>query len=175
YTVRNSSAASDVYKRQTPYRRHMINAAQPRNVDPRFVLSIMRQESRFQPDAKSFAAARGLMQFIPQTSEEISRELGIDIFEQDDLYDPSTAISFGSQYIGNLFRLFPNQPDSVAASYNGGESNVRRWLKRANTGTPERLVPEIAYSQTKDYVYKVMTNYRVYRTFYTAELDQIGR
>ena len=149
-----------------PYSDLLGKHASPRNVDPHFVLSIMRQESRFQPNVKSVAAARGLMQFIPDTSKRIAGELGRDRFEQNELYDPSTAILFGSQYAANLFNLFPNQPDAVAASYNGGEENMQRWYGRARSDQPGRYVPEIAFAQTKDYVWRVMANYRMYKLLY---------
>ncbi|MBV9959151.1 MAG: tetratricopeptide repeat protein, partial [Acidobacteria bacterium] len=104
-----------------PYAKAINEYAPPRGVDSRFVLSIMRQESRFRADAKSVSAARGLMQFIPATANTIATQLGKQSFRQDDLYNPRVAILFGSQYLGNLFKLFPNMPQAVAASYNGGE------------------------------------------------------
>lgn len=146
-----------------PYSDLLAKHATPRNVDPHFVLSIMRQESRFRPNVKSVAAARGLMQFIPDTSDKIAGELGRERFDQNELYEPSTAIVFGSQYIGNLFKLFPNQPEAVAASYNGGEDNMHRWYGRAKSDRPDRYVPEIAFSQSKDYVWRIMANYRMYK------------
>jgi soluble lytic murein transglycosylase len=130
----------------------------------------MRQESRFRAEVKSAAAARGLMQFISTTSEKIASELGRADFKQDELYHPPTAILFGSQYIANLFRQFPNQPQAVSASYNGGEDNVARWLARSKSDNPDRYVPEIVFSQSKDYVYRVMANYRVYQTLYDERL-----
>jgi soluble lytic murein transglycosylase len=154
-----------------PYRDAFQKHAVPRNADPRFLLSIVRQESRYRPDVKSYAAARGMMQFISTTSDKIAAELGRKDFDQDELYDPSTAILFGSQYTANLFKLFPGQPDAVAASYNGGEDNMRRWMNRSRSDAAERYVPEIAFSQTKDYVYKVMANYRIYRMFYNDDLS----
>jgi soluble lytic murein transglycosylase len=154
-----------------PYRDAFTEHALPRNVDPRFLLSIVRQESRYRPDVKSYAAARGLMQFISTTSNKIAAELDRKDFDQDELYNPSTATLFGSQYAADLFRLFPNQPEAVAASYNGGEDNVSRWMKRPKSASADRYVPEIAFSQSKDYVYKVMTNYRVYRMFYNEDLS----
>lgn len=153
-----------------PYSDSLLKYAKPRNVNPRFLLAIMRQESRFRPDVKSYAAARGLMQFISTTSDKIAAELRRENFLQDDLYDPSTAILFGSQYVSNLFRMFPNQPAAVAASYNGGEDNMKRWLTRAKSDSPDRYIPEIAFSQSKDYVYRVMANYRVYRMLYDENL-----
>lgn len=153
-----------------PYAEFLIKYAPQREVDPRFLLSIMRQESRFRADVKSGAAARGLMQFISSTSTRIASELGRPNFRQDDLYDPAVAILFGSQYLGNLFKMFPRQPAAVAASYNGGEDNVKRWMARSKSDQPDRYVPEIVFSQSKDYAYRVMANYRVYQSLYDANL-----
>jgi tetratricopeptide (TPR) repeat protein len=153
-----------------PYRDALVKYAPPRTVDPRFALSIMRQESRFRADVKSVAAARGLMQFISSTSDRIARQLGRENFRQDELYDPPTAVLFGSEYLGTLFREFPGQPEAVAAGYNGGEDNMARWLARSRSDQPDRYVSEIAFAQTKDYVYKVMANYRVYRFLYDENL-----
>lgn len=154
-----------------PYADILIEHATPRGVDSRFVLSIMRQESRFRPDAKSVSAARGLMQFIPATANKIAAQLGKRDFRLDDLYNPRSAILFGSEYLGNLFKLFPNMPQAVAASYNGGEDNVARWVSRANSFDPDRYVPEIGFAQSKDYVYRIMANFRVYQQLYGEELQ----
>jgi soluble lytic murein transglycosylase len=153
-----------------PYADSLLRHAPERQVDPRFALSIMRQESRYRADVKSVAAARGLMQFISDTSNKIAAELGKKNFKQDELYHPPTAVLFGSQYLGNLYRLFPNQHQAVAASYNGGEHNMTRWLARSKTDNPDRYVPEIIFSQSKDYVYKVMANFRVYQIVYDEKL-----
>lgn len=156
-----------------PYADSLLKySAAPRSLDPRFTLSIMRQESRFRADVKSYAAARGLMQFISTTSDKLADELAVTNFRQDDLYNPPTAIVFGSQYLANLFRQFPNQPPAVAAAYNGGESNVARWLARAKSAELDRYVPEILFTQSKDYVYRVMANYRVYQIFYDERLTE---
>jgi len=151
----------------------IVSQSAERLIDPRLILAIMRQESRFQPDAKSFAAARGLMQFISTTSEKVAGEMAINGFINDDLYHPPTSILFGSHYVSGLFSIFPDQTDAVVASYNGGDDNMKRWLARSRSGLPERYVPEIMFTQTKDYVYKVMANYRMYKHLYDAELRPI--
>ena len=155
-----------------PYRESLLKHAASRGVDPRFVISIARQESRFQPDAKSVAAARGLTQFILETAEQIARQLGVRDFTQDELYNPDTAILFGSQYLANLFQQFPAQPQAVAASYNGGPENVSRWKSRSRSDEPDRYVPELGFSQTKDYVFKVMTNFWMYQQLYNESLER---
>jgi soluble lytic murein transglycosylase len=153
-----------------PYVDSLLKFSPQKGIDPRFALSIMRQESRYRADVKSVAAARGLMQFISTTSNDLAKELGKPNFKQDELYNPPTAILFGSQYLSNLFKLFPNQPQAVAASYNGGEINMARWLTRSKTDLADRYVSEIIFSQSKDYVYKVMANYRVYQVVYDENL-----
>jgi soluble lytic murein transglycosylase len=157
-----------------PYRESLLKHTTPRNVDPRFVLAIARQESRFQADAKSIAAARGMMQFIPATANQIASQIKIANFVQDDLYNADTAILFGSQYLANLFKLVP-QPQFVAGSYNAGEDNLARWIGRARATDPDHYVPEIGFSQTKDYVYKVVANYWVYEDLYDAQLQPLNK
>jgi soluble lytic murein transglycosylase len=155
-----------------PYRNALLEYAPERGVDPRFVLSIMRQESRFRPEAKSNAAARGLLQFISSTANTIAAQLDLKDFQQDDLYNPRMAVLFGSQYMGNLFKQFPDMPQAVAASYNGGEDNVARWVARAHSNDPDRYVLEIGFAQSKDYVAKVLPNYWTYQMLYNEQLQR---
>lgn len=153
-----------------PYRDEMSNEAKARGIDARFLLAIARQESRFQPDAKSAAAARGMFQFIASTADRISQELKLTGFNQNELYLPPVAIRFGAQYLADLFGEFKENPYAVAASYNGGEQAVRRWLQRARSNDIDRFVIEIAYYESKDYVYKVMNNYWAYCQLYREDL-----
>lgn len=155
-----------------PYRDSLLRHASALGIDPRFVISVARQESRFQPAAKSVAAARGLMQFIAETSNATAAELGLKDFRQDDLYNADTAILFGSKYLAGLFKQFPGQSQAVAASYNGGPENMARWVARSRANEPDRYVPEVGFAQTKDYVFKVMLNYWQYQALYDEKLDR---
>jgi tetratricopeptide (TPR) repeat protein len=152
-----------------PHRESLIRHAVSRGIDPRFVLSIIRQESRYDPRVKSQSAARGMMQFITLTATETAAQLGISDFEQSDLYDADTAILFGSQYLQNLFNEFTT-PQAVAAAYNGSEDSVRRWRARARSSEADRLVIEVLKRETKDYLFKVMNYYAAYQTIYPNEL-----
>jgi soluble lytic murein transglycosylase-like protein len=158
-----------------PFKDSLLKHAPAKNVDPRFVLAITRQESRYQVDVKSVSAARGMMQFIAATANDIAAQLQLEDFTQDELYSPDTAILFGSQYLSNLFQQFPNQPQAVAGSYNGGADNLARWIARSHSNEADRYVPEIGYSQTKDYVYKVLANYWNYQRLYDAQLQPLSR
>ena len=148
-----------------PYHDVLTKHALPRNVNPFFVHSIARQESRFDAKVKSPAAARGLLQFISSTSSEIAKQLNLNDFEQDDLYNPNQAILIGSQYMKNLFDELKH-PANVAAAYNGSEQSVRRWVARSKSTDVDRHVIEVGKRETKDYVYKVMNNLWAYQALY---------
>ncbi len=148
-----------------PYHDALQKHAAPRNVNPFFVLSIARQESRFDAKVKSFAAARGLLQFISSTSTAIAKQLNLSDFEQDDLYNPNQAILIGSQYMQNLLDELKH-PANVAAAYNGSEQSVRRWIARSKSDDIDRHVIEVGKRETKDYVYKVMNNLWAYQALY---------
>lgn len=153
-----------------PYRDAILREANRRRVDPRLVLAIMRQESGFRPRAKSMAAARGLLQLTIDTATKYAAHVGVNNLRDDDLYRPDTSILIGSEYLAELSRLFPDLPEAVAASYNGGEDNAARWLKRARQRDAGVFTAEIGFDETKNYVYKVMANYRAYKQLYTADL-----
>lgn len=150
----------------TPYAELLQTEIRQRGVDPLFALALMRQESRFQPDAKSPAAARGLMQFIPETAHRIAPRAGLTLTDEEDLYRPDVSLRLAGVLLEELFGRFPAHPWVVAAAYNAGEDNAQRWLSRARSTDPDRFVLEIGFAETKNYVYRVMTNYWAYQRLY---------
>ncbi|MEK6285089.1 MAG: transglycosylase SLT domain-containing protein [Acidobacteriota bacterium] len=153
-----------------PYRDSFARYSPAARVDPRLVLSLARQESRFNPSVKSAASARGLLQFIPETAAKLAAEEGMKDFELDDVYTPEVAVRLAVRYVADLLKLFPENPHAVLAAYNTGELNVERWISRARSSDVDRLVTEIAIPETKDYVAKVMNSYRAYLLLYTQDL-----
>jgi soluble lytic murein transglycosylase len=152
-----------------PYRQSILGAAQG-DVDPRMVLSIMRQESNFRPTIKSPAAARGLLQLTIDTAYRFAAGAGISGLKETDLYRPDVSIRVGTQALRDLGKKFPAAPEAVAAAYNGGDDNVSRWIKRAQNTDPGVFAAEVGFAETKDYVFKVMANYRAYQELYTRDL-----
>ena len=148
-----------------PFREHLVRSAGAKGVDARLILAIARQESRYDPEVKSFAAARGFLQFISSTADSIAKQSGMRDFDQSDLYHPATAIEIGAQYIRNLVDEF-KAPQAVVAAYNGSEDSVRRWIARSQSPDVDRFVIEVAKRETRDYVFKVMNNYRAYLAIY---------
>jgi len=167
-----SQAASVADRYPAPYRKAIISAAKASKLDPRFVLAIIKQESVFRPLAKSPAGARGLLQLTIDAAQKYATNAGLAGVQESQLYQPETSIRIGSEYLGELLTMFPNLPEAVAASYNGGEDNVARWVKRARQKDPGVFTSEVGFDETKAYVQKVMNNYRVYCQLYTADLTR---
>lgn len=169
-TRASAEIARDAAQYPAPYRDLIVREAVKRKIDPRLLLAIMRQESGFRERAKSPAAARGLLQLVVDTASKYARRAGINNLQDDDLYRPAVSILIGSEYLSELTRLFPDMPEAVIASYNGGEDNVARWLKRSGHQDGGILASEVGFSETKGYVFKVMANYRAYKQLYTSDL-----
>jgi len=161
-------AVADTYP--APYRQTIVSAAKSRKLDPRFILALIRQESVFKPTAKSPAGARGLLQLTMDAAQKYGPGAGLNALSENQLYQPETSIKLGAEYLEHLTTLFPEMLEPIAASYNGGEDNVARWLERAKHLDPGVFTAEVGFDETKDYVQKVMSNYRVYRKLYTADL-----
>ncbi len=162
------SRVSELYP--APYRQAILSAAKARKLDPRFMLALVRQESVFRPLAKSPAGARGLLQLTIDAAQKYAPAAGMNSLRESQLYQPETSIMLGAEYLEHLTKLFPQMLEPVAASYNGGEDNVARWLKRSKRKDAGVFTSEIGFEETKGYVQKVMANYRVYRQLYTVDL-----
>ena len=130
----------------------------------------MKQESSFRPTAKSPAGARGLLQLVFDTAVKYKTKAGYPNLRPDDLYRPAVSIAVGSAYVGELKNEFGGLYEAIAASYNGGEDNAARWLNRSRPKDPGVFTAEVGFAETKNYVFKVMNNYRAYRELYTEDL-----
>lgn len=152
------------------FRDDVLAESKKRKIDPRFVLAIMKQESTFRPGVKSPSAARGLLQLTIDTALKYSKKAGFPALQPDDLYVPRTNIAIGCEYIAALRDAFGGLNEAIAASYNGGEDNAARWLNRSKPKEAGIFASEIGFAETKNYVFKVMTNYRIYRELYDENL-----
>lgn len=168
----NSAIARVADAYPAPYRQAILSAAKKRRIDPRFILALIKQESVFKPLAKSPAGARGLLQLTMDAAQKYAPAAGLNSLRENQLYQPETSIEVGAEYIEHLMKMFPQMQafEPVAASYNGGEDNVARWLDRAKHKDRGVFTAEIGFDETKGYVQKVMSNFRVYRQLYNSDL-----
>ena len=134
-------------------------------MSPLLLLSLMRQESYYDPDAGSSAGALGLTQVVPTTGKSIAKNLSLENFSADDLFRPNVSIQFGANYLGEQLTDFDGDPYRALAAYNGGPGVVSRAAK--TSGNDEDLfVEDLEFDETKTYVKRVMENYARYRQLY---------
>lgn len=137
-------------------------SAKQNNIDPFILLSVMREESRFDPEASSIAGALGLMQIMPHAAFRLNKVLNLDIPDKSRLHDVRINITLGAYYLKALLHKFNSLP-AVLASYNAGEEKVIEWLRSGNYKSPDEFIEDIPYDETRNYVKRVIVTYYTYR------------
>jgi len=140
-------------------------------VDRALVFAFMRRESGFNPEAKSHVGARGLMQLMPRTASFVAGDKSLRGKNRSKLYDPTYNISLGQQYLSYLLNYegVNNNLFLLAAAYNGGPGNLRKWLHNMkNRQDPLMFIESIPALETRIFIEKVLTNFWIYR----IRLDQ---
>ncbi|MFO1159274.1 MAG: lytic transglycosylase domain-containing protein [Reyranellaceae bacterium] len=147
------------------------------SVDRALVWGFMRQESAYDPKARSYVGAMGLMQLMPATAHQVSTRYAPELAGAN-FYDPSTNVALGQSYIGVLLGEVDNNLVRTTASYNGGIGNVYRWDTSLNASQdPMLYIASIPLNETRDFVQRVLTNYWMYQIRLgqpTPSLDQIA-
>ena len=143
--------------------------ASEKELDPSLLAAVIYAESRF-TDATSGAGARGLMQITPQTARYIANLSGGTAFEQGDLSTPQINISYGAYYLRYLLRRYHQNTVLALAAYNGGEGNVDRWLADASLSERAFSKEQIPFTETREYVDRVLDARVRYREEYSREL-----
>ncbi len=134
-------------------------------VDPKFIWSIMREESTFRPKVVSPAGAVGLMQLMPKTAAKMAQLGGRSSFAAERLFHPAFNIEMGTRYLAFLTKRYNGNKFLAAAAYNAGEQAVDRWISDQKNFS-EDFVEEIPYKETRNYVKKVLKSYWIYSTIY---------
>ncbi|HEY6137206.1 MAG TPA: lytic transglycosylase domain-containing protein [Thermoanaerobaculia bacterium] len=136
------------------------------SADPTLLFAIMREESRFDPRAKSEAAARGLLQLIITTARQIGRDIGLVDVDEDDLYDPRVVIRLGAKYVATLSKELGGDRYKIAAAYNAGPKQAALWSRLAAGPGDDFFLTAVSFDETKDYVRKVLNSYENYAEIY---------
>lgn len=146
-------------------------------VDRALVYGFMRQESAFNPKARSYVGAMGLMQLMPATARAVSARYAPETAGANP-WDPSTNVALGQAYISMLLNEVDGNLVRTAAGYNGGPGNVMRWDNSLNASQdPLLYIASIPLHETRDFVQRVLTNYWMYQIRMgqpTPSLDQIA-
>jgi soluble lytic murein transglycosylase len=143
-----------------PFYDELQKALKNAKVDPLVVLSLIRQESVFNPDARSRVGARGLMQLMPTTARRMQRSV-----REKHLAVPKTNLEIGAKYFQQLHRRYEGNLVYVLAAYNAGEARVERWKGLYFNGDEILLnVESIPFLETRNYVKLIFRNLFFYKT-----------
>ncbi|VAX14839.1 Soluble lytic murein transglycosylase precursor [hydrothermal vent metagenome] len=159
--------------------RKISRQSKERGIDPFLVLAVIRQESAFDPKALSPANARGLMQLIPKTAKRIYKKLEMDkqtgaSFRPDALFDPEINVTLGIFHLAELISFYDGSPAPALAAYNAGRKAVDRWLKINSDKPEDEFIENIPYSETGEYVKRVIRNWMLYKRIYNLEYAVTG-
>ena len=143
--------------------------AAEKHLDPALIAAVIYAETKFDPRT-SATGALGLMQIMPQTAEFLARRSGATTFTVADLGTPQVNIAYGSYYLRYLLDEYHGNLTPALAAYNGGESNVNRWLAAARARGGGFTTADIPFPETRAYVVKVLSAERDYRQKYAAQL-----
>jgi len=152
-----------------PYRDELFRSARERGLDPFDVAALIRQESEFNPEAKSPANAYGLMQLIPSTGRMLSRQEGINLLRPSMLFNPALNIQLGTKYLRGQLDSWSGDWFQTLAAYNAGPGRVHQWLAWSKFDEPIEFVESIPFNETREYVQAVMRNADVYRELYDGK------
>ena len=145
-----------------PFLKQIVASSIRHRVDSALVLALIRQESGFHPRARSVSNAHGLMQLIPGTGRRMARQ-SRKRFRTSLLYHPDYNLDLGCRYLKFLLDRFDNQVELALAAYNSGEHRVDKWLRQREYREPAEFVTSIPFSQTRNYVRIVMSNFEIYQ------------
>lgn len=127
-----------------------------------FLMAVARQESAFDPAARSRANARGLMQLMHPTANLVADRLGVSQPSVTELYDPGVNISLGGHHLARLLNRYGNRRPLAAAAYNAGEHRVDRWVRERDGMPMDVWIETIPFRETRDYVKNVLAFTQVY-------------
>ena len=155
-----------------PYGDQIRPAARNQSLDDAWVYGLMRQESRFVTSARSNVGASGLMQLMPATAKWVAKKIGLRDFSQSQVNDTQTNVLLGTSYMRLVMENLDNHPVLASAAYNAGPGRAKKW--RAERPLEGAIYAEtIPFSETRDYVKKVMSNSVYYSALFTGRPDSL--
>lgn len=149
-----------------PYEELIKREARAHGLDPYFVAALIRQESRFNKDARSGAGAIGLMQVMPATGKQLQRKAGVGTVTPQSLTQPAVNVKLGTLFLAHVMNQYPGRPDLALIAYNAGPTRAARWRSLPEFGSQELFIERIPFDETRDYVKIVTLNAAIYRSLY---------
>lgn len=151
----------------TKYSEYVDKYSTQYNVDKYLIYATIKAESNFNKNAQSKKGAKGLMQLLDSTGQEIASILNMSI-DNDDLFDANINIMLGTKYISKLMQKY-NNIELALAAYNAGSGNVDNWIKQNKIKEDGSDAENIPFKETNYYVRKILKDYRIYKQLYEQE------
>jgi soluble lytic murein transglycosylase len=143
--------------------------AAQQGLDPYLVTALIREESSFAPGAVSRAGARGLMQLMPDTAQQVARRYKVRLASAPPLESPEVNIQLGTMHLAELLRDNRGTHSLAIAAYNAGQPQVQQWIQRFGYATEEEFTEDIPYNETRNYVKRVLGSYERYTSLYGSK------
>ena len=147
----------------TPFEKEVAESSKQYGVDKHYIYSIMRQESSFNPNVRSWAHAFGLMQLIPERASALSVKYNIPYNDYMDLYNIETNIQMGAALLKDMRERFEDSFILATASYNASERAIKQWVEDRYDNDTLKFVEMIPYKETRNYIKYVLRNYINYK------------
>lgn len=152
----------------SPHREQMQQATQELGLEMAWVYGLIRQESRFISTARSHVGASGLMQIMPATARFVARKIGMSNFKASDVNEVETNLALGTGYLNMIMQDLDQSQPLATAGYNAGPRRSVAWRATLTKPLEGAIFAEtIPFSETRDYVKKVMSN----ATYYAAMFE----
>ena len=150
-----------------PYYRELIMpVSEAYNFHPLLLFSVVRQESLFEGFVRSSAGARGLMQIIPSTGQEIANNAGWPPdYDDEDLYRPLVSVNLGSDYLNKQRGFMSGDLYGALAAYNAGLGNATVW-KELVPPDPDLMLEVIRFNETQEYIKGIYEIFSIYKKIY---------
>jgi soluble lytic murein transglycosylase len=155
-----------------PFQSSILSRSTQAGVDPMLTAGLIRQESAYDPEARSGANALGLMQLLPKTARRFAKQARVR-YSTPMLYEPDYNIHIGTIYFAGLKRDF-GSVESALAAYNAGEDRVTFWTTGQTYREPAEFVDSIPFTETREYVEIVTRNADIYRKLYGTPQSERG-
>lgn len=144
-------------------------AASENSLDPYLILAIIKTESGFNENAKSNKDAKGLMQMLDSTANEVNDNINIVDSVDDNIYDADVNIKLGCKYFSNLVKRYDGNYYLAICAYNAGMGNVDKWLENGyiDKNLDEYKNVNLPFEETSKYLEKVISSYKIYVKLYS--------
>ncbi len=153
----------------TPFEDIIKAAGKRAGVPVEFIYSIIRQESAFNPEARSPVDAMGLMQLLPSIAKKIATRNNLEYSEAHDLFVPEINIPLGAFELRTLSHKYNNQFILAVSGYNANDAAIRGWLKTRFRADSTEFIEEVPYEETRGYIKLTMRNFIFYKRLINSD------